>query len=101
MAAPASGSILREAIDSFPNAPCLKESVGWGVGGGLSIAALRYVQQRGHPLAATRSVFAGAIVFGLTSGVAWMVCRREMHASQRPLIDKLVKLKALQDSQRS
>lgn len=94
------GPILQDALDSFPSAPCLRESVGWGAGGGAAVAALRYVQQRGHPLAATRAVFSGAVVLGLTSGVAWMVCRREVHASQRPLIDKLVRLKALQDGQK-
>ncbi|KAG8460277.1 hypothetical protein KFE25_011768 [Diacronema lutheri] len=92
-------SILHEALESFPNAPCLKESVSWGVGGGAAIGALRFLQQRGHPLALTRAAFSGAVVLGLTSGMAWMVCRRELHAGQRPLIEKLVKLKALQDSQ--
>jgi hypothetical protein len=93
----AEGPILHEAFGSFTNAPCLKESIGWGVGGGVTVAALRYTQQRGRPLAATRAIFNGLVVLGLTSGVAWMVCRRDVHAQQGPLVQKLLKLKALQD----
>lgn len=96
----AESPVLQEALASFTSAPCLKESVGWGVGGGATVAALRYAQQRGRPLAATRAVFNGLVVLGLTSGVAWMVCRREVHAKQGPLVQKLLKLKALQDGQK-
>jgi hypothetical protein len=91
------GTLLLQALDSFPDAQGLKESVGWGAGGGAVITGLRYWQLRGHPLAATRAAFSGAVVFGLTTGVAWVVYRREVLANERPLIGKLIKLKALQD----
>ncbi|KAJ1623843.1 hypothetical protein T492DRAFT_882920 [Pavlovales sp. CCMP2436] len=97
-----SSTLLEQSLSTFKDAPCLKESLGFGVGGGVVIAGLRYKQLRGQPLGAARAGFSGAVVFGLTCGVAWTVCRYRsgILASDRVMAEKLLKLKAMQDKNR-
>lgn len=94
------GEIALRALYSFPNAPCLRESLLYGVGGGATIGVLRYATRRSQPRAALHAAFSGAVVLGMTSGLAWLVCRRSIHEQQRPLIQKLRKLRELQDASR-
>lgn len=90
--------ILMRSLASFPQAPCLSESILWGCFSGAVAGTLRFAFRRGHPHAARRAFFEGAVILGLTSGVAWVVCRRETHAKAGPVIEKLRKLKAMQDA---
>jgi hypothetical protein len=70
-----SRSSLWDSVRSFHNAPCMKQTVGTGFLGGLSIGGLRYWTHRSVGTASTW----GAVVGGLLAGTNWYVCRRAMY----------------------
>ena len=64
-----------ESLRTFHRAPCLLQSIGLGVSGGLGLGALRYMTYRNRRTAFTW----GAVVGGLLYGTSWYVCRRAMY----------------------
>lgn len=65
-----------EALMTFHRAPCLRQSVGVGLAGGVSIGGLRYFGGSGGRAAFTW----GSIVGGLLAGTSWYTCRKRMYA---------------------
>ena len=65
------------SLQNFHSAPCLRQSIGTGLLGGLGLGGLRFATHRNLSTAVTW----GAVVGGLLAGTYWFVCRRSMYSA--------------------